>query len=84
MPLLIAVFSGYWLLQLNFIFHMVSLVDASSGFSKLPPYINSIFLPCLLSSVGMGWIPNPTVFLIGSMRVKAVFNICLAVGTPEP
>lgn len=42
------------------------------------------FLPCLLSSVGMGWIPNPTVFLIGSMRVKAVFNNCLAVGTPEP
>ena len=32
----------------------------------------------------MGWIPNPTVFLIGSMRVRAVFNNCLAVGTPEP
>ena len=41
-------------------------------------------LPCLLSSVGTGWIPNPTVFLIGSMRVRAVFNNCLAVGTPEP
>lgn len=41
-------------------------------------------LPCLLSSVGTGWIPNTTVFLIGSMSVRAVFNNCLAVGTPEP
>ena len=41
-------------------------------------------LPCLLSSVGTGWIPSPIVVLIGSIRVKAVLSNCLAVGTPDP
>lgn len=41
-------------------------------------------LPCLLSSVGTGCIPSSIVFLIGSIRVKAVPNNCLAVGTPDP
>lgn len=71
-------------LKRNENFYSNERCDGNISAPSIRKNYEELHLPCLLSSVGTGCIPNPTVFLIGSMRVRAVFNNCLAVGTPDP